>query len=362
MFKNFKSVERCVIGKGAFNQLNDILEKRRTENDSYIVFLVDKVFENGLTNIKSRIPKQENDILIWVDVNEHEPTTEQVDEIRDGVLKAKANLQPAGVVGIGGGSVMDIAKATALMLTNEGSSQLYQGLNLIKKPGIWHCGVPTIAGTGAEVSMTAVLTGPTKKLGLKCDWTIFDQVILDPELVADVPTDQWFYTGMDSYIHCVESLTGTLNNEFSKAFGEKSLQLCQEVYLNDELTKIERDEKLMIASYMGGLSLTYSEVGVCHALSYGLSYVFGFRHGIANCIAFDVLEDYYGDYVGEFRKMVRKHQVTLPKNLAASWKDDEIEKMVDTTLALHHMWNHAVGADWQSKVKREDVKALFKRM
>lgn len=362
MFKNFKSVDRCVIGKGAYNQLDEILEKRRISQDSYIVFIVDKVFENGLSNIKNRIPSKVNDMVIYADVNDHEPTTEQVDEIRDSILAKNNNILPSGIVGIGGGSVMDIAKATALMVNNEGSSQLYQGLNLIKKPGVWHCGVPTIAGTGAEVSMTAVLTGPTKKLGLKCDWTIFDQIILDPEVVADVPTDQWFYTGMDSYIHCVESLTGTLNNEFSRAFGEKSLVLCQEVYLDDKLSRIERDEKLMIASYMGGLSLTYSEVGVCHALSYGLSYVFGYRHGIANCIAFDVLEDYYGDYVLEFRKMVNKHQVTLPKNLAQTWSYDEIEKMVDTTIALEHMWNHAVGKDWKQKVTRDSIRKLFERM
>ncbi|HTF82685.1 MAG TPA: iron-containing alcohol dehydrogenase family protein [Cytophagales bacterium] len=362
MFKNFKSVERCVIGKGAFGQLAEILSKRRVTSDDYIVFIVDKVFENGLTGIKSRIPSEGKDMVIWADVNDHEPTTEQVDEIRDNILAQNNKRLPAGVVGIGGGSVMDIAKATSLMLCNEGSSQLYQGLNLVKKPGVWHCGVPTIAGTGAEVSMTAVLTGPTKKLGLKCDWTIFDQIVLDPELVADVPTDQWFYTGMDSYIHCVESLTGTLNNEFSRAFGEKSLELCQEVYMKEGLSRLERDEKLMIASYMGGLSLTYSEVGVCHALSYGLSYVFGYRHGIANCIAFDVLEDYYGKYVDEFRAMVKKHNVTLPKNLSKGWTEEQIQKMVDITIALEHMWNHAVGKDWKEKVTREQIAALFRRM
>ncbi len=89
-----------------------------------------------------------------------------------GTTSLKRRGLPAGIVGIGGGTLMDIAKATSLMFTNEGSSVQYQGLNLIKKPGIYHCGVPTISGTGAEVSMTAVLTGPVKKLGLKCDWTV----------------------------------------------------------------------------------------------------------------------------------------------------------------------------------------------
>ena len=95
---------------------------------------------------------------------------------------------------------MDIAKALSLMLTNEGSSTLYQGLNLIKKPGIYHVGVPTISGTGAEVSMTAVLTGPVKKLGLKCEWTVFNQIVLDPELIATC-TPQLVVLYRHGYLH-----------------------------------------------------------------------------------------------------------------------------------------------------------------
>jgi hypothetical protein len=68
----------------------------------------------------------------------------------------------------------------------------------------------------------------------------------------------------------------------------------------------------MVASYMGGLSLTYSEVGVCHALSYGLGKVLEIHHCIANCIAFDKLEDVYGDYVQEFKGMVKHNKCQHP--------------------------------------------------
>ena len=77
---------------------------------------------------------------------------------------------------------MDLAKAVALMLTNPGSSQDYQGWDLVQVPGVYKAGVPTLSGTGAEVSRTAVLIGPTKKLGLNSDYTPFDQVLLDPDL------------------------------------------------------------------------------------------------------------------------------------------------------------------------------------
>lgn len=77
-----------------------------------------------------KIPLFNGDILIFENVDAHEPTTEQIDGMRDKILNEKGI--PAGIVGIGGGSIMDIAKAVSLMVTNEGSSALYQGLNLIK--------------------------------------------------------------------------------------------------------------------------------------------------------------------------------------------------------------------------------------
>lgn len=358
MYKNFKSVGKCVFGRGGFNQLDSILAEKRVNSDSYVVFLLDNYFKDKA--LAGRIPLHAKDHLIFIDVDAHEPTTEQIDELNQHIRGLSATL-PVALVGIGGGSVMDIAKATSMMLTNDGLSTQYQGLNLIKNQGIFHVGVPTLAGTGAEVSMTAVLTGPVKKLGIKCDYTVFDQIILDSELVADVPQNQWFYTGMDTYIHCIESLTGTMLNEFSKAYGVKSLDLCREVF-NDLGQSPEGDEKLMIASYMGGLSLTYSEVGVCHALSYGLSYVFGYRHGIANCIAFDELPDYYDDAVSEFKGMVKKHNIHIPKGLAKGWKEEEVAKMAQVAIALEHMWKHAIGGHWKEVITQEKIMALYYRM
>ena len=270
---------------------------------------------------------------------------------------------PAVVVGIGGGSAIDICKAVSLMLTNEGSSTQYQGLNLIKRPGVYTVGIPTIAGTGAEVSMTAVLTGPEKKLGLKCEWTVLNQVILDPDLIADVPSNQWFYTGMDCYIHCIESESGILNNAYSKAYGDEALKLCREIFLGENAGQNQdNDEKLMVASMMGGLSLTYSEVGICHALGYGLSYVFGFRHGFANCVAFNHLEDYYPTGVVEFKQMLDRFEIDLPQNISGSWSNEEITRMAKVAFRLEHMWHHAFGENWKSKVNVDWIEDLYRRM
>jgi 3-deoxy-alpha-D-manno-octulosonate 8-oxidase len=357
--KNFKSIEKTVFGRGSFSQLSEIVAPIRERNKQYFVYIVDNYFKGKA--LESQLQAKAVDLIYFIDVDPHEPTTEQIDQLRDKILSEKG--LPSGLIGIGGGSIMDIAKALALMLTNEGSSVQYQGLNLIKNPGVYHLGVPTISGTGAECSMTTVLTGPEKKLGLKCDWTIFDQVILDSELTESVPTDKWFYTGMDTFIHCIESRDGMLNNAYSFAYGEQSLKLCREVYLGENAGRsAENDDKLMVASLMGGLSLTYSEVGVCHALSYGLSKIFGEKHCYANCLAFQHLGDYYPEGVAEFKTMLIQHSVTLPQELSKSWSEEEITAMANVAYNLPHMWNHAIGADWKEKITLDTIKDLFRRL
>ncbi len=359
MHKNFKGIEKTIYGRGSFSQLGTIAEAKRRENDGFMLYLVDQYFKGK--ELEKRIPLQKNDIVRFIDVDTEEPSTKQIDALRDSVKNEKGI--PAVVIGIGGGSIMDIAKAVSLMFTNEGSSTKYQGLNLIKNPGVYHIGVPTISGTGAEVSMTAVLTGPEKKLGLKCEWTVFNQVVLDPDLIASVPRDKWFFTGMDTYIHCIESRDGILNNTYSTAYGDQALALCREIYLGEKSGQTnENDEKLMVASLMGGLSLTYSEVGIVHALSYGLSKILGEKHCYANCIAFQHLGDYYPEGVKEFGVMMRKHTIQLPKGLSKSWSDETITAMANVSIRLEHMWNHAIGTDWKTKITLDAVKELFKRL
>jgi 3-deoxy-alpha-D-manno-octulosonate 8-oxidase len=359
MFRNFKVVPYVVFGRGCFNQLSDILGKNRRGGDSGMVFLVDDVFtDHGL---RERIPLQGKDMLMWVNVDE-EPKTRYVDELTQQIknhMKDGSDPVPDGVVGIGGGSTLDLAKAVSLMLTNPGSSADYQGWDLIENPSVYHVGIPTLSGTGAEVSRTTVLTGPDKKLGINSDHTVFDQVVLDPELIADAPLDQRFYTGMDCYIHCVESLWGTYLNTFSKAYAEKAIELCREVFLDGGP---DSDDKLMMASYFGGMSIAYSQVGICHAISYGLSFVLGLHHGIGNCIAFDCLEEYYPDGVAEFRQMMEKNGIKLPRNVVAGIEREELDKMIDVALVLEPLWENALGEDWKKIMSRDRIEELYQRM
>ena len=156
-------VSNIVFGRGCFNQLDDILSQKRKDADSWMVFVVDDVFENR--DLRNRIPAKSRDMLLWVNVDE-EPKTGYVDELTRKAKDYSSSL-PSGVIGIGGGSTMDLAKSISIMLTNPGTSADYQGWDLIKNPAVYHVAAPTLAGTGAEISRTAVLTGPEKKLGTR---------------------------------------------------------------------------------------------------------------------------------------------------------------------------------------------------
>ena len=354
MYRNFAIVPRIIFGRGCFNQLHDILKEKRQDN-GYMVFIVDDVFRSG--PIEKRIPQKGNDRLLYVNVDD-EPKTAYIDELV-GIINAYGLGLPDGVIGIGGGSALDIAKAVSLLLTNPGSATDYQGWDLITIPAIYKVGIPTLSGTGAEISRTTVLTGPEKKLGINSDYTLYDQIVLDPELIKDVPKEQWFYTGMDCYIHDVESLEGTYINEFSRSYGEKSIELCRQVFLEEHP---DRDDKLMMASYFGGMSIAYSQVGACHALSYGLSFVLGVHHGIGCCIAFEKLEEFYPHGVVEFREMMAKHNISLPQAVTAGLSEEEIDRMVSVSLGLAPLWENCLGKEWQKIMTPDRARQLLLKM
>lgn len=356
-YRNFPMVPRVVYGEGSFDQLGDILMPKRKHSEAPMIYLVDAVFEG--TDLIKRIPCIFCDQIILISAEE-EPKTTQVDALVTMILDTFTEL-PSGIIGIGGGTLLDLAKAVAIMLTNKGEASHYQGWDLVHKKAIYHVGIPTISGTGAEVSRTTVLLGPEKKLGINSDYTTFDQVVLDPDLTKGVPKEQWFYTGMDCFIHCIESLNGTFLNAFSKSYGEKSLELCKEVFLEHNKASESR-EKLMMASWHGGMSIAYSQVGVAHALSYGLGYVLGVKHGIGNCLVFQYLEEYYPQGVSLFKKMLEKHQIVLPTGVCSGLSKTEMDTMVSVAMGMEPLWENALGENWKSIISADKLKSIYQKI
>ena len=144
-FKNFPMVSKVVFGRGSFTQLGEIMAPMRLNERAPFIYLVDDVFENNSVLI-AKIPLLYNDHIIYISTEE-EPKTSQVDQLVDSIILGSSIL-PSGIIGIGGGSLLDLAKAVALMLTNNGPSKDYQGWDLIKNKGVYHVGIPTISWDG----------------------------------------------------------------------------------------------------------------------------------------------------------------------------------------------------------------------
>ncbi|UII80160.1 iron-containing alcohol dehydrogenase family protein [Flagellimonas sp. CMM7] len=356
-YRNFPMVPRVVFGQGSFNQLGDVLLPKRHNSEAPFIFLIDDFFEGK--ELVGRIPLLFNDEVIFISAEE-EPKTEQVDAL---VTRIRETFEepPSGIIGIGGGTLLDLAKAVAILLNNKGKAQDYQGWDLVSKPSLYHVGIPTISGTGAEVSRTTVLLGPEKKLGINSDFTTYDQVILDPDLTNTVPKEQWFYTGMDCFIHCIESLNGTYLNAFSQSYGEKALELCKEVFLED-ISVTESRDKLMMASWHGGMSIAYSQVGIAHAMSYGLSYLLGIKHGIGNCLVFQHLEEFYPEGVQLFYRMIEKHKIHLPQGVCANLTQNDFDILVSVALGMEALWENALGKDWKDIMTAERLQEIYQKI
>ena len=350
--KNSKLVPYYILGSGSISCLPDLISRRKSANkDAAALVIIDHFFEGK--NILNLDFLAVEDLVMWADTRE-EPSTDYIDTLID--LVRNKNIQPSVVVGIGGGSTLDIAKAMSVMLTNPGKAQDYQGWDLVKNPPIYKIGIPTIAGTGAEFTRTAVLTGPVKKLGINSDYSVYDQVILDPELLKTVPKEQFVYTAMDCFVHNCESLLGMQNDAMTIALAQKSSDMIKEVFLGDM-----DYEKLLVASSMGGLAIANSNVGICHPFSYGLGYVLGLHHAFAICVAFNQLGEYYPE-VENFRKILKKYDIVLPKVIDNTITDDQLDHMAELTLMNDKPLSNAFGPEWRTVFGKERVIELLKRM
>lgn len=354
---NSKQVQYYNFGKGALKHLEGIL----IEKPGYHLYIIDHFFKDK--NLTNRLPARSSDTVIWLDTT-HEPKTDYIDQLMANVLDARSGEKPSAIVGIGGGSSLDTAKAMANLFNNSGKAEDYQGWDLVKNPGIYKIGIPTISGTGAESSRTCVMTNVRTglKLGMNSDFTIYDQLILDPDLTATVPREQYFFTGMDSYIHCIESLNGSHRNAIGDAFSEETLKLCRDAFLEGDMQSEENRGKLMVASYLGGCAIANSYVGIIHPFSAGLSVVLGTHHCVANCMTMMAMEEFYPKEFEEFNKMAETQKIEIPRGIAANLSEEQYSQLYNATVIHEKPLSNALGADFKKILTLEKATEIFKKM
>lgn len=359
--RNVKNIDRYIFGLNSLSNLKDLVEKRRAQKSGNIIFFLDHYFynKNPLDQLNVIKPK---DLVQYIN-SDKEPTTFHVNDIRDLVLK-NSNAPPSAIVALGGGCTLDIAKAVANLITNQGNAEDYQGWDLVKNKAIYKIGIPSISGTGSETTRTCVMTNPKNglKLGMNSDYTVFDQLILDPKLTSTVPKDQYFWTGMDAYIHCIESLNGSYRNAVGDSFSQQSITLCREIFLSSEMQSNANREKLMIASFLGGCAIASSYVGVIHPFSAALSVVLGTHHCVANCIVMRAMEDFYPAAYREFWSMATKQSVKIPDGVCRNLNDKQFDLLYNSMIIHDKPLTNALGNNYAKILTKERAINIFKKM
>ncbi|MFH1059134.1 MAG: iron-containing alcohol dehydrogenase [Pseudomonadota bacterium] len=192
------------------------------------------------------------------------------------------------VVGIGGGSALDLAKAAGVLITNPGQAVDYVGLELVKKPGRPVICLPTTAGTGSEVTFTAVFTRRADKFkgGINGRLLFPHTAILDPLLTVSCPPYITAITGMDALTHAMEAYTSRAAHAMSDLNALKAIEL-----IGDNLRaavahgeNLAAREGMLLGAYLAGLALAQAGVGAVHAMAYPLGAFFDIPHGEANAV------------------------------------------------------------------------------
>lgn len=208
------------------------------------------------------------------------------------------------VVGAGGGSAMDVAKAVSILLTNGGKAVDYLGLGKIRKPGVPKIMVPTTAGTGAEVTFTAVFINERTKSkgGMNGDPLYPDAAVLDPALTVSLPPAVTATTGIDALTHALEAFVSTQAHAVSDMYALEAIDLISAnlapAYANGG--NLEARTAMLLGSLLAGKALATAGVGLVHAMAYPLGGMFNVPHGLANAVLLPYVMEY--NLIGNLHK------------------------------------------------------------
>jgi len=232
-----------------------------------------------------------------------EPTYDSLEEMRDEFCDPCLQA----VIGIGGGSALDMAKAMAVLVHNKQPSIEYRGFDKMTESVLPIIAVPSTAGTGSEVTPNAsfIDSAAKKKLGINGEAVRPGFAFLDPELTLSCPKSPTISAGMDSMVHAVEAFAAKKTNRLARFFAAEGFRRVFHSLprLANDLENIELRGEIMYGAFLSGVALMHSGTGPAAALSYPLSVHFKVPHGLGGGIFLPFVIEHnirhgYTDYAG----------------------------------------------------------------
>ena len=323
----FKTPTEITYGPNSLKEVKNIIDKQGFKNA--LIVTDPGISKTGLTDKLIKHVKHINyDIYYECKPN---PT---VKNCNDALEKLKA-INADVVIAIGGGSSIDVAKAVALLETNGGKIESYEGIDTFENGLLPLIAIPTTAGTASEVTSFTVITDEEREYkftigGVKISpkWAV-----VDPVLTLTLPPSVTAATGLDALVHAIESYTSKMANPITKALAREAIRkisrnLRQAVYNGDTLKY--RDEMLM-GSLLAGLAFNNTRLGNCHALSHPISAIYGVPHGIANAVLIPHVMEFNMKAVPELFADIA---LDMGENLEGLTMMEKAQKAVDSVRRL----------------------------
>lgn len=279
--KIFKTPE-IISGINSIQKIGSIFETLNSKK--VLVVAGNNVTKAGIYNkVEGILSRQKIDFAHFRDISP-EPDIALMDSLK----RYAREYGPDTIIGIGGGSALDLAKLACCLVTNKGQVKDYLGINLIKHPGVNMIAIPTTAGTGSEVTPISVLSDPEEELkkAIVSPNLIPDYAIIDPKLSLTMPPMVTATSGMDALVHAIEAYTSNNINAYSDCLAIKAIELINEnlceAYKNGN--NLQARENMLIGSLFAGMAFSNAGVAAVHAFAYPLGAMFHLSHGLSNSL------------------------------------------------------------------------------
>ncbi len=286
----FRSPNRVIFGNGTASQAGAEVAKIGARRA--LIVTDAGVVKSGLTRaVEDSLKELKIDYGLF-DRVEAEPPARIVDECAREIRENKYDV----IVGVGGGSSLDVAKGASIVAVHGGGVLDYVGNDLVPGPGVPKVQLPTTSGTGSEVTRVFVVTdeADNDKKVIFSDYNLSSVAIIDPLLTVSMPPGVTADTGMDALVHAVETYVSRLATPFSDVLALEAIRLIGE-YLPVAYAKAENMAAryhMSLAATLSGLAFSSGGLGAVHALAYVLGTEYHMSHGRTNAIMLPYVVDY----------------------------------------------------------------------
>lgn len=289
----FTTAGRVFFGWGVLGELRQV----GTELGRRVLVCTDRnIIDSGIADrVEALLKEGGAEVLVFPDGRAEMDLTTIA-----GAVELARDFRPDVIVGLGGGSNMDLGKCVAILLTHGGSLEQYYGENAVPGPTMHIIGIPTTSGTGSEVSPVAVVADPKRamKVGIASRHIVPTWALVDPSLTVSCPAVVTAHSGMDALTHAIESFCGRVpddrsprsifvgKNPLSDSLARQAIQLIA-TSLSEAVSEPDNRrarEDMALASLFAGMAFSCSGTAAVHALQYPVGEATHTSHGLGNAV------------------------------------------------------------------------------